>query len=51
MTYQEIIYEEVKRVMEKEEKEPLYIRVEIVSLRDIINNHGLIYNDVILAPK
>lgn len=51
MTHEERRYEEMKRVMEREEKEPLYIRVELVSISDIINNHGLISNDVILVPK
>jgi len=49
MTHEERRYEEVKRVTEKEEKELLYIRVELVSISEIINNHGLIFNDVILC--
>lgn len=51
MTHEEVRDEEVKRVMEKEEKEPLYIRVELVSPMVVTSNHRIIYNDVDLAPK
>ena len=37
--------------MEKEEKETLYIRAELVSPATIINNHNLISYDSKLAPK
>jgi len=37
--------------MVKEENEPLYIRVELVSPKVANSNHGLISNDVALAPK
>jgi len=43
--------EEVKNVKTKEEKEPLYIREELVSPKAIIKNHNLISNDAALAPK
>ena len=51
MTHEETRVEEVKRVMTKEEKEPLYMRAEIVKLKNVISNHGLISNDAALAPK
>lgn len=51
MTHEETRDEEVKRVMKKDEKEPLYIRVEWLIPRDVISNHGLIFDDVALAPK
>lgn len=43
--------EEVKKVMTKEEKEPLYIRAEIVRPKVVIKNHNLISNYATLAPK
>jgi len=51
MTHEETIIEEVKRVMEKEEKEPLYIKAKLMKSKDVISNHGLISNDATLAPK
>lgn len=51
MTHEEARDEEVKRVMGKEENEPLYIRLEIVSPMYIIKNHNIISNDAELAPK
>ena len=36
MSHEEARAEEVKRVMKKGENEPLYIRVELMSLIDII---------------
>lgn len=37
--------------MEKEEKDPLYIRAELVSAKAIIDNHNLISSDLELAPR
>jgi len=51
LTHEETRAEEVKKVMTKEQKEPLYIRVELVSPKDVNNIHSLISNDVNLAPK
>lgn len=39
---QETRVEEVKKVMAKEESEPLYIIVELVSPKALISNHNLI---------
>ena len=51
MTHEKAIVEEVKRVMEMEENDPLYIRAQLVILMVFIRNHGIISNDVDLAPK
>ena len=51
MTHEETRVKEAKRVMKKEENEPFYIMADLVSPRDVIRNHGLISNDVSLAPK
>lgn len=51
LTHEEIRDEEVKKVMAKEEKEPLYIKEELVSPATIINNDNLISYDSDLAPK
>lgn len=51
MNHEEARVEEVKRVIEKEEKEPLYIRTQLVSPMDVIRNHGIISDDVVLTSK
>jgi len=51
LTHEETRVEEVKKVMTKEEKGPLYIKAELVSPKAAINNHNLISFDVVLAPK
>ena len=51
MTHEDARAKEVKRVMKKEEKEPLYIKEELVTPRVVIRNHGLISYDAPLAPK
>lgn len=50
MTHEEV-KDEVKKVMEKEEKESVYMRAEKISPMFFINNHSIISNDVDLAPK
>lgn len=50
-THEETKVEEVKKLMTKEENKTLYIKPELVSLNDVINNHIIISNDVTLAPK
>jgi len=42
---EEIRAKQVKKVMTKEEKEPFYIRAELVSPKAIINDNKLISND------
>jgi len=51
MTHEEARVEEVKRVMENEENEPLYIRAKLMSPMVSISNYNFISNDVDLAPK
>ena len=51
LSHEETMDEELKMVMKKEEKEPLYIRADLVSTKVIINNHNLISYDDTLAPK
>ena len=51
LAHEEIRVEEVKRIMEKEEMEPLYIKVELMSPKVVIRNHSLICNDIVLEPK
>ena len=51
LEHEEIMVEQVKIVMEKEEKEHLYIIVELMSPKVVTRNHSLISNDVVLAPK
>lgn len=51
LTHEEARVEEVKKVMTEEEKEPLYIRVELISLKAVINNHNLIASDPSLAHR
>lgn len=51
MTHDETRVEEVKKVMEKEEKEQLYIKAELVSPNIVTSNHNLISNYATLAPK
>ena len=51
LTHEEKRVEEVKIVMTKEEKEPLYIIVELVSPKATINNHNLISLDPELTPR
>lgn len=43
--------EEVRKVMTKEEKEPFYIKAELVSPKAIIKDHNLISPDVSLETK
>jgi len=42
---------EMKRVLEREEREPLYIRVEQINLVVVISTHNIIANDPQLAPR
>lgn len=42
MTHEEARAEEVKKVMENEEKEPFYIREDKISPMAIINTHNII---------
>lgn len=51
LTHEDTRAEEVKNLMTKEEKEPLYIRSELVSPKVVIKNHNLISFNVSLAPK
>lgn len=37
--------EEVKRIVEKEEREPLYIKTEQINSMVVISNHNIISND------
>lgn len=43
--------DEVKRIVEKEEIEPLYIRGEQINSMDVISNHNIISNDAQLTPR
>jgi len=51
LTHEETRVEDVKKVMTKEEKEPLYFRAELVIPKVVIINHNVISNDATLAPK
>jgi len=51
LTHEEERVEEMKKVMTIEEKEPLYIKVELVSPKVFINNHNLMAFDPSLAPR
>jgi len=49
--HEEARVEEVKRVLAKEEKEPLYTRGDQISSKVVINNHIIISNDAKLALR
>ncbi len=51
MTHEEAKTEEVRKVMENEEKKPLHIRAEKIRPMIFISNHSIISNDADLAPK
>lgn len=51
LTHQVKRAKEVRKVITKEDTEPLYIRVELVILKSSLNNHDLISSDATLAPK
>ena len=51
MSHEEDRAEEVKRIVEKEEKEPLYIREEKINSSVVISNHNIIFNDAQLVPR
>jgi len=40
----------VKRIVEKKEKKPLYIKVEKINSSVVISDHNIISNDSQLAP-
>jgi len=51
LTHEEARAKEVKKVMTKEEKEPLYIKVELVIPKVVIRNHNLIAFYPSLEPR
>lgn len=51
VTHEEIRDEVVKMIMTKKEKEPLYIRENLVSPKYVNKNHNNISNDSTLLPK
>lgn len=51
LAHEETRDEEVNKVMAKDEKDPLYIRVELLIPTTVINNHNLISSNFDLAPK
>ena len=51
MSHEEAKVEEVKRVLVKEEKLPVYIRAKQISSKAVISNQNIISNDVKLAPR
>jgi len=51
MSHEEARAKEVKRALEREEREPLYIRVEQINLMVFISTHNIIANDPHLAPR
>jgi len=51
MSHEEARAEEVKIIVEKEEREPLYIIAEQINSMVVISNHNVISNDVQLAPR
>jgi len=52
MSYEQAQPQKVKRIIEKEEKESLYIRVtEKINSSVVINNHIIVSNDSQLAPR
>jgi len=51
LTREKIRDEEVRKLMENEEKDPLYIIEVLVSSAAVISNHNLISSDSYLAPK
>jgi len=50
MSHEEVRAKEVKREMEREEEEPLYIREKQINSMAIISTHNVIANDPHLAP-
>jgi len=51
MSHENSRAKEVKRVLEREEKEPLYIRAEQTNSMVVISTHNIIANDPQLAPR
>ena len=51
MSHEEASATKVKRVLEREEKEPLYIREEHINSMVVISTHNIITNDPQLAPR
>lgn len=51
MTHEKARAKEVRKVLEKEEKEPLYIMEKQIISMIVINTHSIIFNDANLAPK
>ena len=51
MSHEEARAKEVKRILEKEEGKPLYIRSEQINSMVVISNHNIISNDAQLAPR
>ena len=51
MSHEEGKAKEVKRVLEREETKPLYIREEQINSLAIIRTHNLIANDPQLAAR
>lgn len=51
MSHEEAKAKEVKRVLEREEKEFLYARAEQINSMVVISTHNIIINDPKLAPR
>lgn len=51
MSHEEARDNEVKRVLEREEKETLYIREKNINSMAVISTHNIIANDPHLAPR
>jgi len=41
----------VKRIIEKKEKEPLYIKVEKINSSVVMSDHNIVSNDSQLSPR
>lgn len=51
MNHEEARAKKVKRIVGKEEKEPIYIKEEKINSSVVINNHNIISNDAKTSPR
>ena len=51
MSHEEAKDERVKRIVDKEERKPIYIKAEQINSMAIISNHNIISNDTQLALR
>lgn len=51
MSHEEARDKEVKKVLEREEKDPIYIKEEHINSMTIISTHNIITNDPQLSPR